>query len=792
MHVLRRKLWRDVWHLRGPFAAVLLVVASGVALFVDLRSMHGFLLGTQARYYREHHFADVFAGLRHAPLAIRREIEAIPGVALVEPRLVADVLLDVPGLDEPATGRVVSLPDGDRLPAVNVPYLRSGRYPDSRRRDEILVSDAFARANRLPLGATFGALLHGRWQRLRVVGTALSPEFVYEIRGAGDVFPDNRHFGALWMRAAPLSAAFDLVGACNDIVLTLAPGASVRDVEARLDRVLAPYGGLGSFPRADQISHRFLSDEIAETAITSVFLPVVFLGVTAFLVHLVLSRLVGTQREQIAVLKAFGFADATIGAHYLGIALGPVLGGSILGAAAGVWLATGMADLYARFYQFPPAPFEPDPRVLGVAVAIGAGSALAGALLAVRRVVVLPPAEAMRPEAPARFRVGLLERLGLARWLPATARMVFRNVERRPLKSVLSVLGIAAAVAIVAVGRYAFDAVDWMKDVQFRHVQREDVMVTFREPLSSRAQQSLLGLPGVLRVEPFRAAAVRLVSAANGTATYRTALLGLRRDGELRRPVGQDYRAVPLPPSGVLLTRALADRLGLAPGDRLRVELLEGTRHTYEQTLAGVVDELIGVSATMDLGALHRMLGESDTVSGAFLQVDARQLPLLYTRLKRLPAVSAASVRSAVRLGFERTIAQSFAISLTTTIGFACVIAFGMVYNGARVALSERGRELASLRVLGFDRGEVTAMLLGEQALLVVAALPLGFLLAYALCAVMVQRFTSDLFRMPLVLRPATLAFAGAVVVAAAIVSGLIVRRRLDGLDLVAVLKTRE
>ncbi len=789
--VLGRKLRRDLWHLRGPFLAVALVVASGVALFVDLRSMHSFLLASQASYYRTHRFAQVFAPLARAPLSVARELERIPGVAAVEARVVADVTVDVPGLAEPATARLISLPQ-DGLPALDVPYLRSGRLPEPARRDEVLLSDAFARANGLALGDRLGAVIHGRWQRLTMVGTALSPEYVYEIRGAGDIFPDNRRFGVAWMGVDALAAAFDMQGACNDVTLTLAPGALEPDVIARLDRVLGPYGGLGAYGREQQISHRFLSDEITETQVTSVFLPAIFLGVTAFLVHLVLSRLVGTQREQIAVLKAFGFGNRTVGLHYLLMALVPVLAGSLLGAVAGVWLAGRMALLYARFFPFPPMIFTPDPRVLAAAIAIGGGAALAGALSAVRRAVVLPPAEAMRPEAPVRFRRGLVERTGLRRLLSTSARMVLRNVERRPLKTLLSTLGIACAVAIVAVGRYAWDAIDLIKTVQFTQVQREDVTVSLRDPRSHGALPALLRLPGVLAAEPFRAVPVRLVGGRDGFLSYRTALLGVTPGAALRRVVGGDLRPVNPPPDGVLLTTALAERLGLRPGDSLRIEVLDGARPARAATLAATVDELVGVGAYMDLGALRRLLGEGDTLSGAFLQTDAAEAARLYARLKRMPAVAATSVREAAREGFERTVAESFAISLTTTVGFACVIAFGMVYNGARIALSERGRELASLRVLGFSRREVATMLLGEQALLVLASLPLGFGLAYGLCALMAWRFASDLFRLPLVLSPATLAFAAGVVLAAALISSLSVRRRLDRLDLVAVLKTRE
>lgn len=790
MRPLDRKLLRDIWHLRGPFFAVVLVVASGIALFVALRSMQGYLTGAQADYYRNQRFADLFAHARRAPDSLAREIAAIPGVAVVETRIVADILLDVPGLAEPATGRVVSLPESGR-PRLNDLYLRRGRLPMPGETDAVVVSDAFAAANRLAPGDRIGAVLYGRWQSLRIVGTAVSPEFVYEI-GGGDIFPDNRRFGALWMGRRALANAFALDGAWNDLVATLAPGALEPEVLARFDRLLAPYGGHGAYGREDHLSHRFLSDEIQETRVTSVLVPSIFLAVTAFLIHLVLGRLVGTQRDQIAVLKAFGYPSPTVAGHYIGLALAPVGAGCLLGIAVGVWFASRLAAVYADFFQFPEVAFAPRFGVVLAGTAIGLASGLAGALGAARRVLALPPAEAMRPEAPARFRPSLVERGPWGRLLTAPARIVVRHLHRSPVKALLSVAGLAAAGAILVVSPFFFDAVDRLKDVQFDHVQREEVAVSFREVRDPAALDELRRLPGVHRVEPYRVVDARLSAVRSGNRRERVGLTGLTPGAELRRIVDQNLRAQQPPPTGVLLSAMLADRLGVRAGDRVEVAILEGRRPRIELTVEGTTDDLLGSAAYLDLEFLNREMGESDVASGAFLAVDLAALEELYARLKRLPGVAGVGVRAAARAGFERTIAESFRISLTVTILFACVLAAGMVYNGARVALSEHGRELASLRVLGFTQGEVATLLLGEQAILTLTSLPFGLLAGYGLCWLIVLRVQSELFRIPLVVTATTPLFAVAAVLAAAVLSGWVVRRRLSRLDLVAVLKTRE
>ena len=787
MRALDRKLVRDLLHLKSQVLAIALVVACGMATYVTLNSAYRALVTSQASYYRDYRFADVFAEVKQAPESLAAQMASIPGVARLETRIVKEVTLDVRGLNEPATGRVVSIPVV-RAPILNDLHIRRGRYVEPGPRDEVLVSEAFANANKLAIGETLGAVINGRWERLRIVGIALSPEYVYEIR-EGDVFPDNRRFGVLWMNRKVLGASFDMEGAFNDVALSLAPGASEADVIARLDLLLERYGGLGAYGRRDQLSNRFLTDEIAQDRTHGTIVPAIFLGVAAFLIHMVLSRLVSTQRSQIALLKAFGYKSSTIGSHFLEFALVAAAIGTALGTWLGVWLGTGLAKLYALYFHFPVLDFRVGLRLIGLTVAISGGSACLGALSAVRAAVKLPPAEGMQPESPARYTRGLLENAGLSRLLSLSARMIVRNLERRPLKALLSAAGIAFAVAILLVGRYFFDAVDYIKKVQFRTVQREDVTVLLNGPRSSGARDEFKRLPAVLGSEPFREVPVRLRFEHR---SRRVTLLGLDPAGQLRRLVDERLKSVDLPQDGLVLTAKLAQVLGVSPGQTVTVEVLEGDRLVRQIPVRGLVDELIGVSAYMDVRALNRLMREGASVSGTFLSVDSLGAPRLYGLLKRTPVVMGVSVREAMLASFEETVARSLNASTMVLIIFACTIACGVVYNGARVSLSERGTELASLRVLGFSRGEVAAMLLGEQTAITLFAVPFGFAIGFAICMWSAHAMESELYRMPLIITGRSYAFAFLVVAAAACLSGLLILRRIRRLDLVAVLKSRE
>ena len=784
---LHRKLLRELWHLRGQALAIAVVIGGGVAtLIMSLSSLDSLTL-TRDAFYRDYRFAHVFASLKRAPESLRTLIEAIPGVQQVETRVVATVNLDIPDFPDPATGLLISLPDG-RNAEINRLYLRAGRLPEPGRDYEVVASEAFAEAHGFQPGDHFNAIINGRRQSLQIVGVALSPEYIYQVK-PGDLFPDFERYGLLWMNRLPLATAYDMDGAFNDVVLTLMRDARTGEVLDRLDALLAPYGGLGAVDRNDQLSHRYLTVELGQLETMATVFPTIFLGVAAFLLNIVFTRLIGTQREQIAVLKAFGYSNREVSLHYAQFALLVILLGLILGAAAGLWLGQAMAELYRTFFRFPFLEYQIRPRVLATGALVTIAAGLVGTFSAVRRAVRLPPAEAMRPEPPPVFRATFVERMGLQRWFAQPTRMILRNVERRPVKALLSVVGIAFACGILMVGRFQEGAVDYMIRLQFGLVQRDDLTVTFVEPTSRRVVHDLEALPGVHRVEPYRAAPAIL---RLGPLSYRTAVHGLDAEGDLRRVLDADLRVVPLPPAGLLLNDYLAGELGARVGDRVTVEILEGRRETRAVIVAGIVTELIGAVAYMDIEVLNRLLREGAAVSGAYLAVDPEQRDNVVRTLKDAPRVAGVTDRLTAVQSFYDSLADIVLVFAFISTLLAGSIAFGVVYNSTRIALTERARELATLRVLGFSRGEIGYILLGELALHTAVAIPLGFIIGRILVAYIVAGTDSDLYRVPLVIARDVYAFAAVAVVVSALLSGLIVARRLAQLDLIAVLKTRE
>ncbi len=785
--VLDRKLLRDLWEMRGQAAAIATVIAAGVTMFVTYISNFDSLKRTRASYYQSAQFADVFASVKRAPSATLDAIRGIPGIQTISARVVADVTLDVPEMAEPATGRLVSLPDQGR-PILNDVYLRRGRLVDPTRPDEVLASEMFCEANGLEPGARVGAVINGRRRWLMIVGIALSPEYVYAIR-PGEIFPDKRRFGVFWMNGRALASAFQMEGGFNDVSLKLVRGASVLDVIARLDRVLAPYGGTGAVPQSLQPSAWTLDNELNQLQTFGFITPLIFLAVAAFILNVALTRALALQRSQIAALKALGYTNRELAWHYGKWALIIALVGALTGVAAGTWLGSAMITLYNNYFRFPALDYH---LSTGVAIWSVVGSLLVAALgaqSAVSRAVRIPPAEAMRPEPPARYGRSILERpWGRIRPTLAT-RMILRNLERRPMRSVVSIIGIAFAVAVLLVGLSFIDVMDLLINQQFEMAMRQDATVSFVEPRSSRAGHEIQHLVGVMDSEGTRSVPVRLRA---GTRSRTLAITGVPTTPRLSRIVDRRGDTLTPPDNGLILSQMLGRVLGVGVGDTVQVEVLEGQRPVRQIPVAALLDDSLGLQAYMGIDAVHRLMREGSTLSTVALTIDPAAVQRFYAQIKLLPAVAGVGLRDVTLRSFRETMAETMNLSIFFNVLFAAIIAFGVVYNSARVSLSERSRDLASLRVLGFTRAEISLILLGELAVLTVVALPVGAAIGNLLGELVLAGFNNEVYRLTYVVAPRTVAWSFLTVIGAAFVSALIVRRRLDRLDLVAVLKTPE
>lgn len=787
MRALDRKLLRDLLRLWAQALAIAGVIAGGVATLIMALGSHHSFDETRAAYYERYGFADVFAQVRRAPLWLLDDIAKIPGVATAETAIKQLALLDIADFAPPATGQFISVPD-DRDPALNRIYLRQGRMPAPNSGDEVVVNEAFAEAHGFASGSRFSAILNGRKRELVIVGTALSPEFVFAV-GPGDVMPDNRRFAIVWMPEKALAAAYNLKDAFSSVSVRLMPGASEREVIRQLDGLLERYGGAAAYGRKDQTSHAWLDHELDMLNNMSRTLPPIFMLVAAFLVNLTLSRLVALEREQVGLLKAVGYSNFSIAVHYLKFVILVAVIGIVFGSVLGALLGNFVTRLFSAFFQFPFLVFSYRPSTYVLAAILSLAAAVLGGLRAVHEVVKLAPATAMLPPAPTIFHHVLPDRLSLNRVLPKSIVMMFRGIAHHPIRSILTTLGISFATGILGVSLFITGLMDNLVEVTYFLADRQDATISFFERRSADILNDVARMPGVLAVEGQRTVPVRI---RFGSVERRVALNGYPPEADLVRVIDARLQPVALPESGLAISDLLGKILGAGVGDVVEIDLLEGQRRTVQVPIASLVENYFGIRAMMNATTLQALMREGPSVDGVNLTFDPAKTDELYAAIKTMPAVSGLGLQRLSLKNFRELIAVVVTAMGVIYAGLASLISFGVVYNNARIALSERARDLASLRVLGFTRGEVLRILLLELGLLTLLAQPPGWAIGYGLGWFMKTQLATEVMRVRMVMEHSTFAAVSLIIILTAAASALVIRSRVNALDMVAVLKTRD
>ena len=790
MSVLNKKLFRGIWRARGQAIAVAMVVLCGAASYICMASAHRNLLLTRDTYYSEYRFADFEIHLERAPLRSVFKLENISGVRQARARIVKDVNVDIEGEDEPRIGRIVSMPER-REPVLNDICLVAGRYFDKGVLNEVILSDRFAQSNGLALGDRIHISVGSKKHALRIVGLGLSPEYVYMIRNIQEMIPNLERFGILWVPNDFAETALAMEAACNNII-------GLADAPERLDQILddaekllEPYGVFAKTTREEQISSRFLADEIKGLEVSAKVVPAIFLGIAALILLVLLNRMVRKERTEIGLLKAYGHANASVAWYYLKFALVLAIAGCVGAFFVGQWLAKGMVGMYVEFYQFPLLRARIYPDVLARSMGISVVAAMLGALSAARHAVRIAPAESMRPEAPRHAHRIWLERFDLLwRNLSFTWKMIARNVSRNAFRAGLSVFGVAVSTGVIIMGFFSMDSLSYMLRFQFSEAQREDVKVNFPIERGKDAYYEVRRFDHVRRAEPVLQYPFEVRSRWRKKDTF---VIGLPRHAQLQKLLDEKRREVDVGERGLVLSKHLAEDLGVNPGDSVTLKPLMG-RITKEQqvTVSKVVRQYLGTSAYMNLDALSRLLDEPFAMNAALLRVDPDKEHALNVSLKDVVGVSAVEIKEDSYAAMLDTLASSMEIMSVTLCIFAGVIACAVIYNVTAVALAERQRELASLRVLGFTTAEVGRIVYHENFLLAALGILLGIPFGMSICWLLVELYDTELYRLPLHFEPRSFLVATILIIIFVVLANLAVRHKIARLDMVEVLKARE
>ncbi|MEM9617896.1 MAG: FtsX-like permease family protein [Pseudomonadota bacterium] len=785
--MLDRKLIRDLWRIKGQAVAIIFVIAAGISLLVMSRGMMTSLDETMRAYYERYRFADMYAPAKRAPDHILDEARALAGVNDVEGRISGGGLVTLPGVNAPISARVISFDPEARAP-INGVHLAAGRMIEPTRSDEILLLESFANAHELEPGDSLAITMNGVQHEFEIAGIVLSPEFVYALP-PGEFTVDPGSFAVLWANEEAMEAAYDLDGAFNEVVLTTSRGANTQGLIDDLDRLLAPYGATGAFAREDQVSNNYLTEELKQLDTMSRVMPPIFLAVSIFLLNIVITRLVQTEREQIGLIKAFGYSNRDVGLHYLKFVLAIAIAGAFVGWGGGIWLGRWMAGVYQNYYHFPFLVYAIEFKTLGVALLVSSIAAALGGYFAVRAAIELTPAVAMRPPAPPKYGGGNGVSRQISKLLDQPSRMIVRRLASQPVRAMLTAFGIGAAMGLSVMMRFNTNATDYMLDVSFNVVDRSDVLVTFAEPLSEKVALELASVDGITYVEPTRSSPVLFT---HKRKDFLGGISGMPEDPVLSRAVDSDLQPVDVTGDGIVLSTQLADLLNVSIGEKLHVEVRDGRRPTLEIPVVGTVEALIGTPAYMEMEALNRRLKEPNRVTGAYLKIDPIKRDAVYENLKAVPMIAGVSLRREAYENFKKMIDEGPGAFRNIMTIFSIIIAAGVVYNGARIAFIERQRDLASLRVLGFTKIETGYVLLGELGALAILALPIGSAIGFFLWSYLATALSTELYQIPVIYREDGLGYAAIIVFVATAIAGAFVQRDVSKLDMATALKTRD
>lgn len=782
---LNKKLVRELGHLKTQVFSISVVMAIGISMLFGFSSTYKSLEKSRDDFYQSSGFSNVFLNAKKAPDLLAKQLESIKGVKQVESRLEYEALISLPKFQEPAVGRFISIPDG-RQPKMNRIHLTRGRIPQATANNEVVVTPGFFKAHELSLGDLFSATLNGRLRKLKVVGVGVSPEHIISIQ-AGLPFPDDLHFTVVWINQTALEATYDMRSSFNSAVIETNPNINELEVIAKIDQKMDPFGGHGAYGREKQVSYFFVKEELNQLKTHALMIPVIFFLVAAYILNVVISRMVRAQRGEIATLKALGYLDSEVASYYFKVTSVIVFFGAVIGLGLGHWLGRAMIDLYGDFYRFPTLKYDFTYLELLLSIVVSLMVALAGAYFSLRHIFQMQPAEAMRPPSPPSYQKAFLESQAWFRQMQIRTRMNLRSMVNFPVKTTLTGLGMCFSVVILVSGLFWQDCLDFLILAQYSFVQKESGRIQLTHDVSPRAVKEVESLQGIVEAEGYRQSVVKVKF---GTREETTSIKGFPDQARLQGLVDEDLRDIALSKSQIFISRILSDQLKVGEGDTIDIEFTEGREPKFQLKISRIVDSLMSNELITSRRTLAQMLKSDDLVNQILFR-SLQDTSVLYTKLKSMPNILSISYKDSALEFFEQNSARFIGVIAVIISIFAGAIGFGVAFNSLRVALAETDWELATLRILGFTTPEVFFILFSEILILLILFLPVGWVLGYWNGRVLLNMMSVEAFQIPFIIDPMTYAWATLILFASVSVSAFFIFRLVARLDLVATLKSR-
>ncbi|MFZ5597034.1 MAG: ABC transporter permease [Bacillota bacterium] len=790
--VLLKKLYRTIWQIKGQFFSLVAVVALGITTYICMSTTYYNLEVCKKIFYQECNFADYYFQVIRAPEQVVAQIERVPGVTMVNGRIVKDVSL-IKQDRQKAKVRIVSyqFPEEKKI---NRLHMFSGRmFEDSASASQLtaIVDSQFAAANNLTSGSTLNVLSNGKAVPLTVIGTATSPEFTYPVKDIATMLNDPTSFGVVTLPHKQAQGLLDMEGQINSIIIRISPGSDENRIKESIKAILLPYGYQGEYPQKDQSSNSYINSQLDQLGAETRVIPTLFLIVAAAIQFIMLGRMIKMQRLQIGIMKALGYKNYQIIWYYTSYAL--VIGflGTVIGIGLGFLLSIYLTNVYLWFYNLPHYSYNISLSLTVKALVIGMGAGLLSGWLATRRIVKISPAESMRPEPPTQGRKIIFEQW-TAFWqrLEPSWKMTLRGIGRNRMRFWVTVMGVSFAVGLLVVAMFFNDSINYSRQMAFYTEQKSDLTAKFAQPVEINEAAQLSGIHGVAVAEPVLEVPVRI--SANHKFSD-VILIGYYPDSRLKTIEGVDGQRLSIPGEGITVSRKTAEKLGIGVGDQVQIEtkLGIGENHISSCRVMGISRQVAGKNSAASLDTVNKMLQEHNLITGVMLKTD----PGLYDKVEReisdIPGVYDIVSREKEVENFNRNM-DSIRTSVWILTGFAILLGCAIIFNSSLISFGERQRELATLRVVGMKSLEIAAVLRNEvilQCLLgLLAGFPLGRLMAEGVARIV----SGEVYELQAVVSLQTYTISTFLTMAFVFAGYLIAVRGIKNLDFLEILKNRD
>lgn len=787
MNILNKKLLRDLWQAKGQFLSVLVIVVIGVMFYSGINAAFRNLSGASEKYYREYRFGDLWVSFQKAPESTEARIESLPFVKMAMGRIVQDVNILISG--ENASIRLITLPD-EKKDIVNDIMMKSGRYFSLTDNNQCLVDEAFFKAHNLKTGDYIFPIINGNEVRLKVIGSVTNPEYVYSIKDASELVPDNRRFGVIYIKKSFGQAILGTNGSINSASMLLREGTDIEKAKDDVKKLLKEYGVTEVVDREDQISNRMISEKLKGLQSTGGAFPVLFFIVAAVIIYITMGRMVENQRNQIGVLKAFGFGNMRILLHYLSFSACLAISGSLIGSIFGMYLGKAFTELQNVYFNLPTGDMKIYPELVVPASLLTLFFCLLAGYNSCKKVFKIMPSEAMRPKSPLKGKKIIIEKVELL-WksLNYSWKIILRNVFRYKRRALLTSIGVIFATSITVVALGENDSIKFLVDQQYSNIQNYDIKVNFSRFLSLEELRYIKSIPHVSKIEPVIETGVEI---SNGWRTKTTGFTALVGNPEIYKVTDKAGTPLILPDNGILLPDKLSKVLGVSPGDMVNVQSFLPGKEKKEIQVKGTIAQYLGTSAYANLESIDYLLGEGRIANSAVIKLDSRSSEQqVVERLKEIPAVRSVQSKSDSMNNLTKNMA-----SLTSAIGvmivLAALLSIAVIYNIATINIFERQRELATLKVLGFKDSEIRSLIFNENYLITIFGALIGLPLGAWLGNYMLSMYETDAYTIPFVMKGGSYALAAALTIGFTILANLTLRKKIRNIDMVEVLKSNE